>query len=216
MLWCPPADPSSRARLNEPCRRHRCAQRLVGAPVHPNGGRQRACDPRDPGRSSMVVTAKQIARGLPAGNHLNLDVNGPREAPTAATAIKLACSNLAPPWRLRPRHGPPVRVRGTKRSNRHAQRAALSRPSLANPLVCAVRAKAVQAPSGASTGARLHETGRRGSSSTSRSRARGGAPCTSAKVRRSCRARRRCLRAVERVLFERAQNRSRAVRRLWA
>ena len=34
---------------------------------------------------------------------------------------------------VQPRHRPPVRVRGTMRSKRHAQGAALSRHSLANP-----------------------------------------------------------------------------------
>ena len=59
-----------------------------------------------------------------------------REAPPAAAAITVACSALESLWLLCPRHWPHLRVRVAMRSNRHAQRAALSRQSLANSLVC--------------------------------------------------------------------------------
>ena len=55
---------------------------------------------------------------------------GARGAPLRQAVIIAACSTVEPLKRLQPRHRPPVRVLGTMDSNRHAQRAALSRHSL--------------------------------------------------------------------------------------
>ena len=64
----------------------------MGAPVLPNGVRQRAWHPRDPGRTGTLGRAAQLLNGSVAGNHLNFAVNGAQGAPSAAAAISAACS----------------------------------------------------------------------------------------------------------------------------
>ena len=86
-------------------------------------------------RAATAGSAVNFIVTLAADNHSIFATNHARAAPPAAAAIIVAYSTVKSLDVVQPRHKPPVRVRGTMRSKRHAQRAALSRHSLANPHV---------------------------------------------------------------------------------
>ena len=92
-------------------------------------------------RTAIVLQAVVFHRQIEADTHSVFADTCAREAPLRQAVIIAACSTVEPLKRLQPRHRPPVRVLGTMDSNRHAQRAALSRHSLANPLVLDVCSK---------------------------------------------------------------------------
>ena len=80
----------------------------------------------------MLLQAVTFALAFEADTHSVLADTGAREALLRRAVIIAACSTVEPLKRLQPRHRPPVRVRDTMDSNRHALRAALSRHSLTN------------------------------------------------------------------------------------
>ena len=84
---------------------------------------------------------------------------------------------------LQPHRRPPLKVRKNLCSIIHAQRAALSRPSLANPLILDVCSNSVGRVRSEWWCARVRQTGRCGSSSTSRWCAHEPASSTSAAMR---------------------------------
>ena len=83
-------------------------------------------------RNAMLLQAVTFALASEADTHSVLADTGAREALLRRAVIIAACSTVEPLKRLQPRHRPPVRVRGTMDSKRHALRAALSRHSLTN------------------------------------------------------------------------------------
>ena len=107
-----------------------------------------------------------------------------REAPPAAAAITVACFTLELLWLLWPRHWPPLRVRIATRSNLQAQRAALSRHTLAKLSFATIAHISCLQGHRRAVRARVPTTGRRSSSSTSRRCARRGACSRSITVRR--------------------------------
>ena len=86
-------------------------------------------------RAATAGSAVNFIVTLAADNHSIFATNHARAAPPAAAAIIVAYSTVESVYFVQPRHGPPVRVRDTMRSNRDVQGAALSRHSLANPHV---------------------------------------------------------------------------------
>ena len=83
-------------------------------------------------RTAIVLQVVILHVLFEADTHSVLADTGARGAPLRQAVIIAACSTVEPLKRLQPRHRPPVRVRGTMDSKRHALRAALSRHSLTN------------------------------------------------------------------------------------
>ena len=84
-------------------------------------------------RTAIVLQAVVLYLLFEADTHSVLADTGARGAPLRQAVIIAACSTVESLRLLKTRHKPPVRVRGTLTSNRHALCAALSRQSLANP-----------------------------------------------------------------------------------
>ena len=164
-------------------------QRLVGAPVRPNGDERRAEAQRSWVRAATLRQAVNFIRWYAADTHSVFPDTGAREAYSAEAAIKMAHPTLVSPWTLTPRHRWPMMVRDTVRSNCHAQRAALLRPALANPHVIENASKFCPQGPRRVWRARMPTTGRRSSSSTSRRCAKRFACSRSSTVRCLCRAR---------------------------
>ena len=184
--WEPPPECPS---LESHMRRKFCPLLLLGAPSSPHCRPYcplgvRGCDGR--GCFRALHLDRSAVRPAPQrhGQHIRT-----RGAPPTATAITVTCSTLASPWLLWPGHRPPLRVQAATRSNRRAQRAALSRHSLANPLVLDVCSKFCPQGQRRAGRARVPTTDRRSSSSTSRRCAVGLASPRSSAVHCCCRAR---------------------------
>ena len=92
-------------------------------------------------RTAIVLQAVVLYLLFEADTHSVLADTGARGAPLRQAVIIAACSTVESLRLLKTRHKPPVRVRGTLTSNRHALCAALSRQSLANPCVLDSRLK---------------------------------------------------------------------------
>ena len=137
--------PSARSSLKPAMRPQLLSRPLLGAPSSPHRRPPcplgvRGCDGRGYFRALHLDRSEVRPAPQRHGQHIRA-----RGAPPAAAAINVACSTVEPKKLLQLRHRPPVRARGTMNSNRHALRAALSRQSLANSLVCDNRLKCCHA-----------------------------------------------------------------------
>ena len=120
--------------------------------------------------------------------------------------------------RLQSRFGPPVRVRATIHSNRHAQRAALPRRSLPTDTLSTFVLKLCPQAKISVRRARAPTASWRSSSTTSRRRARRAALQHRPDLQRCAAVAARvrdCLRTAERVLLRASQDRCRDVLRVW-
>ena len=165
--------------------------RLLGAPSSPHRRSSSAQCSSGRGVAPDATGLRASRTAIRPALHRHGRHNRAREAPPTAAAIIAAYSTVKSLYLVQPRHWPPLRVRTTTSSNRHAQRAALLRQSMANPLVDENLSKFCPQGQRRAGRARVPTTGRRSSSTTSMRWARRGACARCATVRRCCRARRR-------------------------